>query len=151
MTVGDLLAPGNVVLDLRVGDKRRLIDDLAGRAAGAAGLPAGPIADALASRERLGSTGMGAGIAIPHARLSQVLRPVGVFARLRPALDFDAIDGQPVDLVFLLLLPGQGHGDHLNALACVARRLRAEDIMAALRKAGDAEAAYALLAGDGRA
>ena len=147
MTVADLLAPDRVVLDLRVPDKRRLIDELARRAAAAAAaeVSAEAIAEAIAARERLGSTGMGAGIAIPHARLAGAAQPVGVFARLRPALDFDAIDGRTVDLVFLLVLPARAPGDHLDVLACVARRLRDADVKAALRRVGDAEAAHALL------
>ena len=149
MTVADLLAPGQVVLDLRVPDKRRLIDELARRAAAAAEVPAEAIAEALAAREELGSTGMGAGIAIPHARLADAARPVGLFARLRPALDFDAIDGRKVDLVFLLLLPARAPGDHLDVLACVARRLRDAEVKAALRRVGDAEAAHALLTQNG--
>ena len=149
MTVADLLAPDRVVLDLRVPDKRRLIDELARRAAAAAEVPAEAIAEALAAREELGSTGMGAGIAIPHARLADAARPVGLFARLRPALDFDAIDGRKVDLVFLLLLPARAPGDHLDVLACVARRLRDAEVKAALRRVGDAEAAHALLTQNG--
>ncbi len=145
MTVGDLLAPGHVVLDLRVADKRRLLDELAGRAAETAGIPAAVIAEALNSREQLGSTGMGAGIAIPHARLAHVTEPIGFFARLRTPMDFDAIDGQKVDLVFLLLLPAQAQGDHLNALACVARRLRSEETKVSLRKCHDPARAHALL------
>ena len=145
MTIGELLAPEHVVLDLRASDKRRLIDELARRAAGAAGVEASVIAEALNARELLGSTGMGSGIAIPHARLPALQRPLGVFARLRAPMDFDAIDGNRVDLVFLLLLPAQAQGDHLNVLACVARRLRDERVTAALRKASDAAALYAVL------
>ena len=140
MTIADLLAPGQVVLDLRVPDKRRLIGEIARRAAAPAGVPAEAIAEALEARERLGSTGMGAGIALPHARLAAVERPVGLFARLRPALDFDAIDGEAVDLVFLLLLPARAGGDHLDVLARVARRLRDAEVRAALRSVGDAAA-----------
>lgn len=149
MTIADLLAPGQVVLDLRVPDKRRLIGEIARRAAAPAGVPAEAIAEALEARERLGSTGMGAGIALPHARLAAVERPVGLFARLRPALDFDAIDGEAVDLVFLLLLPARAGGDHLDVLARVARRLRDAEVRAALRRVGDAAAAQAVLSGSG--
>ena len=134
-----------MIVDLRAADKRRLIDAFAQRAAAAAGVEPAAIADALAQRERLGSTGMGAGIAIPHARLAALTRPVGFFVRLRPPVDFDAIDGQRVDLVFVLLLPARAEGDHLHALACVARRLRAEPVTAALRKAHAAGGRYAAL------
>ena len=149
MTIADLLAPGQVVLDLRVPDKRRLIGELARRAAASAGLPADAVAEALDARERLGSTGMGGGIALPHARLAAAERPVGLFARLRPALDFDAIDGRTVDLVFLLLLPARARGDHLDVLAGVARRLRDAEVATALRRVGDAAAARAVLTGSG--
>jgi nitrogen PTS system EIIA component len=145
MTIADLLAPEHILLDVRAADKRRLLDDLARRAAAAAGVESAAVAEALHAREQLGSTGMGSGIAIPHARLAGSNRPLGLFARLRTPIDFDAIDGQRVDLVFLLLLPSQAQGDHLNALASVARRLRAETVTAALRKAPDAKAVYAVL------
>ena len=148
MKVRDILEPGNVILDLRASDKRRLIDELARRSAGTAGVGPDVISEALNAREALGSTGMGAGIAIPHARLATLTRPLGLFARLRQPLDFDAIDGQRVDLVFLLLLPTQSQGEHLNALACVARRLRAEGIRASLRRAHDPQVAYAILMED---
>lgn len=147
MTIGDFLAPEHVILDLRVADKGRLIDDLARRVAAAAGISAEAVAEALGSRERLGSTGMGAGIAIPHARLTALRQPLSFFARLRPPIDFAAIDDQKVDLVFLLLLPAEAQGDHLNALACVARRLRADDVKVALRKLTDVASAYTVLTG----
>ena len=145
MTIGDILTSENVVLDLRAADKRRLLDDLAHRAAGPVRVDPDVIAEALNARETLGSTGMGAGIAIPHARLAPLSRPVGFFARLRPLVDFDAIDGQRVDLVFLLLLPIEKRGEHLNALAGVARRLRSEATTAALRAARSREDLHAIL------
>ena len=143
MQVIDLLTPDRVFLDLRVADKRRLIEELARRAA--APLDPRQVAEALEERERLGSTGMGAGIAMPHARFPSLRQPVGCFARLRAAVDFDAIDERRVDLAFLLLLPAEAEGHQLNALACVARRLRDERVTAALRAARDAGAAYAAL------
>ncbi len=145
MKIGDILKPEDVILDLRVSDKRHLIDELARRSAGMTGAGPEAIADALNARERLGTTGMGGGIALPHARFLPLTRPRGFFVRLRPSVDFDAIDGLRVDLVFLLLLPAQTHGEHLNALACVARRLRMEGIRAALRKSHEAQVAYAIL------
>ena len=146
MNISDLLPADNVVLDLRVPDKRRLLEELAQRASTSAHMDSHVIFEALRTREALGSTGMGAGIAIPHARLALVPRPVGFFARLRPFVEFDAIDGQRVDLVFLLLLPEQAQGEHLNALACVARRLREESTTAALRAARAPHELYAILA-----
>ena len=88
---------------------------------------------------------MGGGIAIPHARLARLSRPIGFFARLRPLVAFEAIDGQRIDLVFLLLLPTEGHGEHLNALACVARRLRDDSTTAALRAARSPDELHAIL------
>ena len=151
MSVGDFLAPAHVVLDLRAPDKRRLLDELAARAADATGTAAPVIAEALNGREALGSTGLGAGIAIPHARLPGLARATGIFARLRSPVEFDSIDGRRVDLVFLLLLPAAARGEHLNALACVARRLGADPVRAALRRCRDAETAYAVLTEGGAA
>ncbi len=145
MKIGDLLTPDHVVLDLRASDKRRLLEELARRWRGRPGSDAEVIADALNAREVLGSTGMGAGIAIPHARLPGVSAPIGLFARLRHTVEFDAIDGQRVDLVFLLLLPAEAQGDHLNALACVARRLRDDKVTTVLRRALGANRLYAIL------
>ena len=147
MRIVDILAPEHVILDLRVGDKRRLIDEIARLGARVAGVEASTIAETLNARERLGSTGMGSGIALPHARLATLTRPFGMFVRLRTPLDFDAIDGQRIDLVFALLLPAQSQGEHLNALACVARKLRDEEVRTALRAVREADQAYAILAG----
>lgn len=148
MRISDMLAPADVVLDLRAQDKRRLLDEVARRSAGLAQVSPAAIAEALNGREKLGSTGLGGGIAIPHARLPSLTRPLGLFARLRPPLDFDAIDAQKVDLVFLLLLPAQTQGEHLNTLASVARKLRDQDVKAALRRAHDVDGLYALLTRD---
>ena len=94
------------------------------------------------AREELGSTGMGRGVAIPHARLSVVTKPLGILARLKEPIDFEAIDGNPVDLVFVLLLPEDTRGEQLNALASVSRRLRAPETLRKLRQAKDAAALY---------
>lgn len=147
MQIVDLLAPEDVVLDLRIQDKRRLVDEIARFCAKAADLEAPTIAEALNARERLGSTGMGSGIALPHARLASLKRTFGLFIRLKAPVDFDAIDGQRVDLVFVLLLPERSQGDHLNALACVSRKLRDGAVRAALHDVRDAAGAYAILAG----
>src|SRR6266851_1065325 len=100
MEIKDFLAPLHVVIDLRASDKKRLLEELARRAAAAVGLGAESIASALSKREALGSTGTGGGVAVPHARLAGLGRPFGLLARLTKPVDFDAIDGQPVDLVF---------------------------------------------------
>lgn len=145
MKISEILTPERVVVDLRCPDKPGLLKEIARRAAKDAQIESGVILDALITREQLGSTGMGAGIAIPHARLASISEPIGLFARLKPALDFDAVDGQRVDLVFLLLLPARAHGDHLNALAAIARRLRDERTVVAMRAARDGQELYALL------
>jgi PTS system nitrogen regulatory IIA component len=143
MTIDDILAPADVVHGLRASGKTALLEDLAQRAARSLDLDAGTILGALVRREGLGSTGVGDGVALPHARLETMRKPFGLLARLREPLDFDAVDEQPVDLVFLLLLPiGEG-GGHLNALACVARKLRDPETATGLRGARDAAGLYA--------
>jgi PTS system nitrogen regulatory IIA component len=97
-------------------------------------------------REKLGSTGVGNGIAIPHGKLPKLEKLVGLFARLERAIDFEALDGQPVDLIFLLLAPETAGADHLKALARVARLLREGDVVTKLRQSRDADAIYAVLA-----
>jgi len=103
------------------------------------------VLDVLAQRERLGSTGIGGGIAIPHGKLPKLERLFGVFARLERPVDFEALDGQPVDLLFLLLAPEAAGADHLKALARVARLLRDSEVARKLRESRDAEALYAVL------
>ena len=147
MTVDELLAPSDVLVGLRAATKNALLEDLARRAAAALGIGLDAIFPALARRENLGSTGIGDGIALPHARLEAVSRPYGILARLREPIDFEAVDDNPVDLVFLLLLPTPGRHEPLNALACVARRLRDAETAAAMRGARDAAALYAAVTG----
>jgi PTS system nitrogen regulatory IIA component len=133
--IKDFLAASDVVIDVRAADKASLLRDLAARAASALDLPADAVANEIEKRDELGSTGIGGGVSMPHARLREVKRPFGVFARLKGAIEFDAIDGQPVDLVFLLLLPASSQLDQLNALAAVARKLRDADVLRKLRSA----------------
>ncbi|URD37227.1 PTS sugar transporter subunit IIA [Methylobacterium tardum] len=147
MTVDELLAPSDVLVGLRAATKNALLEDLARRAAAALGIGPDAILPALARREHLGSTGIGDGIALPHARLEAVSRPYGILARLREPIDFEAVGDNPVDLVFLLLLPAPARHEPLNALACVARRLRDPETAAALRGARDAAALYAAVTG----
>ena len=147
MSVDEILAPEDALVGLRAPGKRALLGNLAGRAAGRLGLPVEAILPPLLRREDLGSTGVGGGVALPHARLEAVRRPFGLLARLREPVDFDAVDDGPVDLVFLLLLPAGDEGGHLNALACVARRLRDPETAAALRGARDATGLHALVSG----
>ncbi|GJE70519.1 PTS sugar transporter subunit IIA [Methylorubrum podarium] len=147
MTLDDLLASDSVIHGLRASGKAALLEDLARRAARALDLDADDILAALVRREGLGSTGIGAGVALPHARLDAVRRPYGLLARLREPLDFEAVDERPVDLVFLLLLPTESGGEPLNALARVARRLRDPENAAALRAARNAAGLSALVSG----
>jgi len=134
MKISDLLSPANVMVDVRAADKGQLLRDLAQMAASALRMPAEPIAAELNKREQLGSTGMGNGIAIPHARFTALAKPFGILARLRQPIEFDAIDGHCVDLIFVLLLPASPDGEQLGALACVARQLRLPSVIDQLRR-----------------
>lgn len=145
MNISDLLSPAQVIADLRARDKRQVIDVLARHAALALNLEVQAIDRALLAREALGSTGMGKGTALPHARLPEIRKPFALFARLQGAVEFDAIDGRPVDLVCLVLLPTTPQGEQLNALACVARRFRDHDVLTRLRKADGPEPLYRAL------
>jgi len=145
MQISDFLAPDDVVLKIRASDKEQLLQELAHRAAEKLKLPEEDIASELRKREGLGSTGMGDGVAIPHARFAAIARPFGMIARLKTPIDFEAIDGQPVDIVFLLLLPAAATGEQLGALACVSRKLRAPDDLVRLRRAKKASELYAAL------
>ena len=151
MQIADFLSPDDTLCDVRAADKDRLLRELTGRAANALRLDAAVLADAIAQRERLGSTGMGDGIAFPHARIAGLSKPFGLLARLRRAIDFAAIDGKPVDIVFLLLLPSAAHGEQLTALASVARRLRDAQVTADLRDAADGAALYRAIIAEPRA
>jgi PTS system nitrogen regulatory IIA component len=141
MKIEDILAPSDALVDVRAPDRARLIHDLAARAGDALELDASVIAQELIKRESLGSTGVGNGIAIPHARIQALQKPFGLLARLKKPIDFDAIDGAPVDLVFLLLLPAVAN-EHLNALAAVARKLRDPVRLDRMRHAPDASTLF---------
>ena len=142
MKIPDLLSPTDVVIDVRASGKRQLLQEFAARAAAGLGLPVDRVASCLLKREELGSTGIGKGVAIPHARLPELQRPYGILARLRPPIEFDAIDGQPVDLVFVLLLPAAAEDGALAALASVARTLRSPESLVRLRGAKTASDLY---------
>lgn len=139
-----LIPPGRVLDRLRVADKPALLNLLAREAGAALGLAPAAIAAALAAREALGSTGTGGGIALPHARLPALAAPVGFLARLDRPVAFDAVDGRPVDLVFLLLSPA-ADAAHLRALAAVSRRLRTPGVAEAMRGAPSTALRAALL------
>ena len=144
--IKDFLAPSQAMIGVRAADKNRLLRELARRAAGALQLNEDMVSAALLKRESLGSTGTGAGIALPHARLESIAKPFGMLVRLAKAMDFDAIDGRPVDVVFLLLLPAEPRGEQLNALACVARQLRDAQTIRDVRHAADDAALYRAVA-----
>lgn len=145
MDLSDLITVDAIVPALKVNSKKQVIQELAAKAAVITGLPERDIFDTLLQRERLGSTGVGHGIAIPHGKPAALDRLVGVFARLDRPIDFDALDDQPVDLVFVLLAPEGAGADHLKALARIARQLRDPSIAAKLRASSDTDAVYALL------
>jgi len=146
MDIKDFLTPSDVFVGICSSDKIRLLEDLCRRAASILKIDADKIAADILKREELGSTGMGGGVAIPHARIADVKKPFGLLARLKSAIEFDAIDRQPVDLVFLLLLPTAPAGEQLNALALVARRLRDADTIRNARRATDPSGLYASVA-----
>ena len=145
MEIADLLSPEAVVPHLKVASKKQALQELARHAAALTGLPERRIYEILSEREKLGSTGMGQGIAIPHGRLAGIDKIVGLFAHLDHAIDFGAMDDQPVDLVFLLLAPEGAGADHLKALARVSRLLRNQSVCEKLRAASQSAALYALL------
>lgn len=140
----DLLAPEAVLAGVVVPNKKALFQQLGAEAAPPLGLDPRIVTERLVERERLGSTGFGGGVAIPHGKLDGLDRVTGLFARLVNPIDFQAIDGLPVDLVFLLLSPTDAGVEHLKALARVSRRLRDRAFVAKLRGAGSPDALFAL-------
>lgn len=145
MNITDLLAPDAVLSALKVQSKKQLLQELAAKAHLVTRLPERRIFEILVERERLGTTGVGAGIAIPHGRLAEARTIAGVFARLETPIDYEAVDSQPVDLVFMLLAPENAGADHLKALARVSRLLRNQATCEKLRAASTPEALYAVL------
>lgn len=145
MHLGDFISPDSVLPSLRAKTKKQLLQELSSRAARRTGLSERVIFDVLFQRERLGSTGLGQGIAIPHGKVPGLKGIVGIFARLAEPIDFDAVDGEPVDIVFLLLAPEGAGADHLKALARISRLLREGSAVEKLRASLDAAALYAVL------
>ena len=145
--VSDHFVPDVVLPRLRIGSKPEAIQVLADHSAESVGLPPHAVFEALRQRERLGTTGIGDGVAIPHARLAAIPRLFSLFARLETAIDFDAEDGRPVDLIFVLLAPEAAGGDHLAALARVSRLLRDKAMRQGLRRCRGRDEVLALLAG----
>jgi len=140
-----LTGPDAVLACVKASGKKALLADLAAKAAQLYKLDERRLFDRLLERERLGSTGIGGGIAIPHGRMPGLAKPVGLFARLGHPVDFDSIDERPVDSVFLLLAPEGAGADHLKALARVSRLLRDRSLVDKLRATENADALYALL------
>src|ERR1700732_3578833 len=145
MDLASLVDPSRVVFGARANNKEQLLLDLASRAAASLNLDPKPIFNALRAREELGSTGLGEGFALPHARIEGLDRFFGMFARLNRPIHFDSVDSKPVDLVFLLLIPPAAGSEHLAALASISRYLRDKEFAARLRKAPSAAALCSLL------
>jgi PTS system nitrogen regulatory IIA component len=143
--VANLITPNAIIPSLKANSKKQALQELSDRAADLSGLPAREILDALVQRERLGSTGTGDGVAIPHAKLARAKSMFGIFARVPRPIDFEALDGAPVDLIFLLVAPEAAGADHLKALARLARMLRDPLTTAKLRAARDVNALYSVL------
>ncbi|MCJ9428120.1 PTS IIA-like nitrogen regulatory protein PtsN [Kordiimonas marina] len=146
MEIEDLLSADNVVADFKASSKKQTIQALSRKLAAHLGLDPRLVFDKLLDRERLGSTGVGKGVAIPHARIEGITEITGLFARLAAPIDFDSVDDQPVDLVFMLLAPEDAGADHLKALAKVSRLLRDDRTCDKLRQTSDASALFAMLA-----
>jgi PTS system nitrogen regulatory IIA component len=145
MDISDLILPESVIANLRVTSKKQALQELAKKAAELTGQPERALFEVLMERERLGTTGVGHGIGIPHGKLPELDRLYGLFARLETPIDFDAIDEQPVDLIFVLLAPETAGADHLKALARVSRLFRDRAVCDKLRGTDSGEAIYALL------
>ncbi len=146
MEIEDLLTAENVLGDFKASSKKQTLQSLSRKLADFAGLDARLVFDKLLEREKLGSTGVGKGVAIPHARIEGLDEIKGLFARLSSPIDFDSVDDHPVDIVFMLLAPTDAGADHLKALARVSRLLRDESTLKKLRATSDDSALYAMLA-----
>lgn len=148
MNISDIMSEKSVLIDVKASSKRELLQELASKAAEMTSLDERTIFDTFLERENLGSTGFGGGTALPHGRFEGLDKVYAVFARLSASLDFDAIDGKPVDLVFALLSPEGNGADHLTALAKMSRILKDEALCAKLRQAGKPVEIYALISQD---
>ncbi len=145
MTLADIIDARAVLANVKSQSKKHLLQDLAQAMAPVAGLEARKIFEILNTREKLGSTGLGQGIAIPHGRVTGLDRVCGMFAHLATPIDFGSIDGEPVDIVFVLLAPEHDGADHLTALARISRLMRQPQTVAKLRGTQSPEALYAIL------
>ena len=145
MKIADLITPGRILTGLKASSKKQCLDMLAHHAAASTGIPEDAIGAALRRREALGSTGIGSGVAMPHAPMRNLTAPFALLACLARPVDFEAVDGEPVDILCLILTPEAGQGQHLNALACVARRLQLQDVRETIRRARRPEEVHAAL------
>lgn len=148
MKLADILSSGRIATGIAVTSKKRALEEIARLLAlGTEGLTAADIVTSLANREKLGSTGLGHGVAIPHGRVPGITQSVGAFIRLKHPVDYDTHDGQPVDLIFGLLVPQHATGEHLQHLAAIAEKFSDDDFCAAVHAAKDETALHALLTG----
>lgn len=147
-SVVEILPLAHIVLDMEAGSKKRLFEETARLLAAEQGFPEDAVFECLFARERLGTTGLGQGVAIPHGRHESINQPVGVFVRLREGVDFDAPDGKPVALVFVLLVPVEATGEHLEILAHLAERFSDKNVRSQLAAAQTPEEVQRLLAGE---
>ena len=144
MKITDILSPDSIVCDVQAGSKKHLLEMLSELAAKKTGLDGRLILDSLIERERLGTTGIGRGVALPHTRLKNLKKIYCAFMKTEP-VDFESVDDKPVDLVFLLLVPEDAGADHLKALARLSRLLRDESVAKALRLAPNAKEAFVII------
>lgn len=142
MELGDFLSQDAVITDIKASSKKQVLQAISEVAGELTSLPARQIFDTIIQREKLGSTGVGNGVAIPHGKFEKYDRITGVFVRLGSAVDFDALDDEPVDIIFMLMAPEEAGADHLKALSRVARVLRDPRRVAAIRAAADAAGIY---------
>ena len=145
MKISDLISPADVMIDVRAPNKSGLLQELAAKAASSLKLRVDQVAPFLLKREDLGSTGIGGGVAIPHARLPELHRPFGLLAKLKQPIEFDSVDGQAVDVVFVFLLTAAAENGQLAALALVARTLRSQGVLDRLRRAKNASELYSII------
>ena len=145
MKISDLISPADVMIDVRAPNKSGLLQELAAKAASSLKLRVDQVAPFLLKREDLGSTGIGGGVAIPHARLHELHRPFGLLAKLKQPIEFDSVDGQAVDVVFVFLLTAAAENGQLGALALVARTLRSQGVLDRLRRAKNASELYSII------
>ena len=145
MDINEIIDPDGVIANLKSSSKKQLLQELAEAGSLRTGIESHAIFECLLEREKLGSTGVGNGVAIPHAKLPGMDRMVGVFAHLKKPVAFEAVDDQPVDIVFMLLAPVGSGADHLKALSRVARILRNQSTLSSIRTATDPDAVYSLL------